>query len=87
MNPLWLDGITRSTLTSTERWVLVCWLRHADERGVGSPSTSQISEESGFGDRSVRRVLKSLRSRRVLRDLHRVGHGRWRCRGDVGQLR
>ena len=87
MNAAWLDAITRSRLSSTERWVLVAWLRRVGDLGNGVVGVRELASDTGFGERTVRRSLAELRRSRVLRDLGRSPSGRLRLRMDPTALR
>jgi hypothetical protein len=71
LNAAWLDAITRSRLSSTERWVLVCWVRRAGETGEGAIAIGDLASDSGLGDRTVRRAVRKLCQRGVLKDCGR----------------
>jgi len=86
VNAAWLDAITRSGLSSTERWVLVAWLRRVGESGEGAVAIADLVMDTGFGKRTVRRALRVLRNRRVLDEPGRTQDGHLRLRLEVAVL-
>jgi len=71
-------AVMRSSLTPTQRWVLVCLLEFADWGTLDGarPSVATLAERTGYERRAVRRVLKQLE-----------GLGWIACTGMVAQVR
>ena len=63
-----LNAACASSLTATERHVLIVWGGYLGNRSgwVAWPSVAALVEASGLGRRTVLRVLSSLRSQGIL---------------------